>query len=349
MLIEQLKNHTKFSIFGAQVVAYGAYTAIRELYGMVPESFVVSGLEENPTEVEGIPVISIDALSKDIFLIVGVTELIQKAVVPMLKEKGFDNIFVLNQHEEHLLMKEFFEKNNLFITAQENYGDDFSKDYVCYEICNDRDKTLETDHSLLSYERTLQAGAELTDKKIAEFTDDTGDNNSSKNRMYCEMTAVYWIWKNRHHDYVGIEHYRRHLLVKPEMLTPEVDVIMPLPYICYPNEKAQFRRFVSEEVFKALEKALKDLHPDEFDSYMDVIYGKYQYTYNMQVSKWEVFDDYCKWFFEITEYMEKMSDEVPEISNTRALSYVAEVLTNIYFMTHKDTLNILHVEKAIYT
>ena len=63
-----------------------------------------------------------------------------------------------------------------------------------------------------------------------------------------------------------------------------------------------------------------------------------------------MFDDYCRWFFEITEYMEKhFTDDVPELVETRAFSYVAEVLTNLYFMSHQKDLRIRHVEKAIYT
>ena len=61
-----------------------------------------------------------------------------------------------------------------------------------------------------------------------------------------------------------------------------------------------------------------------------------------------MFEAYCSWFFEITEYMETLADEVPQIRETRALSYVAEVLTNLYFMYHQNDLNILHVEKEIY-
>lgn len=224
------------------------------------------------------------------------------------------------------------------------------KDFVLYEVKNDQDKTLEHHPKLQPWEMPIQAGASLADKIIANIRDDEGTNISDKNRMYCEMTAVYWIWKNTDHDWVGIEHYRRHLLVKPKMLKENVDAIMPLPYICYPNEMAQFLRFTTEDVLDALLMALNALHPEEYDSYLKILYGKYQYTYDLVCARRYVFDNYCRWFFEITEYMERsFSKKVPELIETRAFSYVAEVLTNLYFMYHQRDLRILHVEKAIYT
>lgn len=39
--------------------------------------------------------------------------------------------------------------------------------------------------------------------------DNTGDNISGKNKDYCELTGIYWAWKNIAADYIGISHYRR--------------------------------------------------------------------------------------------------------------------------------------------
>ncbi len=61
----------------------------------------------------------------------------------------------------------------------------------------------------------------------------------------------------------------------------------------------------------------------------------------------EVFGAYCRWFFEITEYLESVLGKVPEIGNTRALSYAAEALTSIYF-TSADWIT-YPAGKSIYT
>jgi hypothetical protein len=336
----------KFVIYGAQVVAYGAYRALKNLYHVVPECFVVSSRNNNPDKIDGISVKTLFDIERDVMVIICVTELLQDEIIANLKENGFTNYIRLTQKLEHQLMELYFSKEGRFCIAG-NVGKP-ETDFKLYEVKNHRDKTLAFHPELREFEKAIQAGAALTDMRIADIADNTGDNISEKNKQYCEMTATYWVWKNTRSKWKGIEHYRRHLLVEPEMLSDDLDAVMPLPYICYPNTLRQFRRFVSEDVLQALLKALKELHPDKYEEYCEKLYGEYQYTYNLVIAREDVFDAYCSWFFEITEYMETMSGSVREIKETRALSYVAEVLTNLYFMYNGKNLNIRHVAKAIY-
>jgi len=59
----------------------------------------------------------------------------------------------------------------------------------------------------------VQVGAALNDK-FGAACDDTGDNISDKNPYYCELTGLYWMWKNVKADYCGLVHYRRYFAVR---------------------------------------------------------------------------------------------------------------------------------------
>ena len=64
----------------------------------------------------------------------------------------------------------------------------------------------------------IQVGSALAEKRLPDMLhDDTGDNISYKNRMYCELTAQYWAWKNdTGADYYGFWHYRRYMSFSDE-------------------------------------------------------------------------------------------------------------------------------------
>jgi hypothetical protein len=357
MIADIIRGYSKFVLYGAQVVAYGAYVATKRLSGRVPERFVVSDLDGNPARIEGLPVGTLDAVSRDTLIVVAVTELLQDEIAATLQANGYRHIFKLTAHEEHLLMSAYYTDIGRFPPAArrlDRCGDDYSDNagggndgfFALYEVRHHLDKPLRNRPEPMPWEIAIQAGAALTDARICAQPDNKGDNISDKNKQYCEATAMYSIWKNASTDWVGIEQYRRHLLVTPDMLSDDIDVILPLPYICYPNAESQFRRFVGEEIALALHKALRALYPDKYETYARCLNGKYHCAYNLIVAKKAVFGKFCEWAFRITSHIEAQA--LQSVKETRALAYTVEQLTSIYFIANLDNLTIRHAEKAIY-
>lgn len=348
MLLDEIRKYGHFSIYGAHVAAYGAYRAIRELTGRTPDCFIVSRAEGNLPSVDNIPVQALDAVPKSSAIVAGVTELLQEEIISILRNAGYENIVPMGNRAEYLLMRAYFDAIGEFPALDTSRNAD-PKDLALYEVRNHRDTPLKKHPELFPFEHAIQAGAAISDKRVAAVLDNTGDNISERNRQYCEMTASYWVWKHTDNAWKGIEHYRRHLLVDPRMLDDGVDAVLPLPFVCWPDTMVHLRWFVSENVLNAMLHALQTLHPVEYPVYWKILNGHWQYPCNMLAARKSVYDDYCAWFFHITEYMETLTEIAPEIATTRALSYVAEVLTNLYFLSHRDELRIRHVEKEIYT
>ena len=84
----------------------------------------------------------------------------------------------------------------------------------------------------------IHVGASLSNTSLGLQRDDDGEDNiSDRNPNYCELTAIYWAWKNLDADYYGLFHYRRfysfaderfetdstgHQMSPVKILTPEV-------------------------------------------------------------------------------------------------------------------------------
>lgn len=65
---------------------------------------------------------------------------------------------------------------------------------------------------------------ERTEEEIGGMLgDDTGDNISEKRDSFCELTVLYWAWKNVRADYYGLCHYRRYISFANQSYRPTQD------------------------------------------------------------------------------------------------------------------------------
>ena len=61
-----------------------------------------------------------------------------------------------------------------------------------------------------NYYKKMLVGAYRDTSDTDEYIrDDRFDNISRKNECYCELTGLYWLWKNCDDDIIGLVHYRR--------------------------------------------------------------------------------------------------------------------------------------------
>lgn len=212
-----------------------------------------------------------------------------------------------------------------------------------------KDKPLKGKAVMPSWVHKIQVGAALTDERVSDICDNEGDNISHKNPNYCELTALYWMWKNQELfsvKYYGLFHYRRILNLSDEdigkIVDNDIDVILPFPMMNEPDIKEHHRRYLKESDWEAMLSALKELEPGYYAAYDEIFSGRYMYNYNIIVAKEKVMDDYCSWLFPILKRTEELSDPKGCERADRYIGYMGENLLTLYFMKNKDRYKTAH-------
>jgi hypothetical protein len=200
----------------------------------------------------------------------------------------------------------------------------------------------------------IQAGAELTDKRVVSedgVCDNIGDNISEKNPRYCELTALYWIWKHATADYIGLCHYRRHFMLNEEQLKLlseqhcDVDVVLTTPIVNFPSVRAIYEHDHIIEDWDIMMEAISELAPDYLESAHEIEVGIFYCGYNMLIARKIIFDDYCRWLFPILKYCEEHCLKKEDRYQGRYIGFLAERLLTIYFWHNWERYRIVFVNK----
>lgn len=196
-------------------------------------------------------------------------------------------------------------------------------------------------------------------KKIDGYLlDSTGNNISEKNKYYCELTGLYWIWKNVNIDYIGLSHYRRYfsnILGKPistERLLNLLnynDIILPSRRIMNDTVYDEYKKSHYIKDLENCQKVIQEIFPEYIEDYKYVMKKKSMFGCNMFVAKKKLMDQYCRWLFRILDEVEKMTDvsEYDEYQK-RVYGFLSERLFNIWLHHNKlkiKEMNILITEE----
>lgn len=187
---------------------------------------------------------------------------------------------------------------------------------------------------------------------IGYARDDTGDNISVKNSGYCELTGLYWAWKNLDADYLGLAHYRRHFSLhqgkdkwksvlndeQAQGLCARFDIILP-----------QKRRYFIETLYSHYEhthyiehitltrQIIGERCPEYIRYFDSVLKQRSGYMFNMFIMKRELLDEYCSWLFDILGELENrvVSDGLSAFQK-RFYGRVSEILLNVWLAYRHD-------------
>lgn len=178
--------------------------------------------------------------------------------------------------------------------------------------------------------------------------DNIGEQISERNKTFCELTALYWIWKNDvHSNYIGLCHYRRYFTknifstderyflksADLEEIFENYDIIVPRKlYFSTTIWNNYFERGCGrEEDLKKLEDLIREKNPEDFELFQQVLQEKSGFYYNMFVMSRKSLDEYCEWLFPVLFELEKRVD----LSNyteqeKRIFGYLSEILLNVW-------------------
>ena len=170
--------------------------------------------------------------------------------------------------------------------------------------------------------------------------DDGGENISAKNRSWCELTALYWAWKNTNADAVGLVHYRRHFRGRGGIASgaeicdalSRADAVLPKRRNYFiESTYSQYIHAHHAEDLDGTRRILEERHPDCVAAFDAVMKSTSGHRFNMMVMKRPIFDDYCAWLFDVLFELERRLD-ISSYSdyNKRVFGFVAERLLDVY-------------------
>lgn len=206
--------------------------------------------------------------------------------------------------------------------------------------------------------RMLQVGA-AGKEKLYDWTDDSGqDHMSQKNPSWCELTGMYWMWKNCPDDIVGLVHYRRYFVNR--IIWWRIDQLLPLslrlvsikrarrllqhcdvivPHKCsFPGKtiREQWEEWHYIKDLDCTRSVIAEKYPEYLHAFDSFTGQNDMYVCNMFIMKRPEFYLLCEWLFDILFEVEKRVDiSQYSVQQKRLFGYLSERLLNVWILHHQ--------------
>lgn len=178
--------------------------------------------------------------------------------------------------------------------------------------------------------------------------DNTGENISDLNPYFCELTGLYWAWKNLHADYIGLVHYRRVFAGKYADLKDiagsaisyqEFEPLLDQYHVFVPKKRlylietleSHYAHTHGEEHLKICREIVNKRSPEYLKTYDKVLKRRWGYMFNMMILPEEFLDEYCSWLFDILfPLFKQIGHKGLSAFDSRYCGRVSEILFNVW-------------------
>lgn len=184
---------------------------------------------------------------------------------------------------------------------------------------------------------------------IGFLGDNSGDNISGKNATFCELTGLYWAWKNLKAEYVGLVHYRRYFTRKEvrnskakkeqilraeeweRFLSAHPVVVADKRKYYIETNRSHYNHAHPREGLDVTEQIIRELYPEYMEAFQLVMERTWAHMFNMFVMRRDLFDAYCQWMFSVLFELEKRLDISSfDAYNSRVFGFVGERLLDVW-------------------
>ena len=341
------------------------------------EAYFYDNDEKNPENIGEIPVFKVNGtmdinalnLSLDYPVYIGTRGIFHKKITEMLTEIGFKVIYPVTVEMDLMLRNQYLEKYYSSIGREfikldklQEFPVSAFKDSEMinkisasvYTVKSPFDRPLQQEYSIASYEKEIYVGAVFAENSLPllpknALRDNEGENISEKNKQFCELTALYWIWKHAREDILGLVHYRRHFLFpknwKECMLNNQVDVILPVPLYVAPTVEENFKSRHDPSDWEFMMQYLKDNFPENYQAACRFFKGNLYSPCNMFVMKRDVLDALCSWLFPILFKVAEHGGEKDNSYLNRYPGFISERLISLYFEINREKFKLVYADK----
>ena len=179
--------------------------------------------------------------------------------------------------------------------------------------------------------------------------DNEGENISSKNPYFCELTGLYWAWKNLNADSIGV----KNVITGKEVdeILDSTDIILPKKRKYYiENLYSHYNHTMYIEPLDETRKIIEEKFPSYLSEFNKLHKRTSAHMFNMFIMKKEIFDAYCTWLFDILFDLENRVDVAKYDSfHSRFFGRVSELLLDVWINTNNlnyKEVKVIDIEKV---